>query len=562
MFLGIDVGGTHTDAVIIDQNGVVASAKVETCPENLIASIDAVLEKIFADGRDCAAIRRVNLSTTLTTNAIIEDKLEKVGILATAGPGLIAATFNYDLGEHFHLLPGVIDHRGSRQQDLDKNLVRKTITDLEEKGVKVFAVACKFSSRNPEFEEFLAEQAAPIADFVTIGHQVSGQLNFPRRLATAYYNAAVWRRYINFTNAVSTSFAKFKLKAPLNILKADGGTIDFTNSRSKPVETILSGPAASVMGISALTSINEDAIILDIGGTTTDIAIFAQGTPLLDKEGAAFANRKTSIRAIKTASIGIGGDSLVTINPAGGISVGPQRAGAPLAFSGPAATLIDLCNVKGLCNLGDRDRSYSGCKLLAEKLSLDIAELADTALQIALQTIQEKSFELLDKINQKPVYTVAEIIHGQKIVPQKLFVMGAPAQVLAPELAEIFQLETVVPENFAVANAVGAALTRPTMAAELFADTGKKRVFIPALDYKKEIDRNYSLAQAREDLIDALTEYLKVNHYIDQAVPEIEVISAEEFNMVGDYAIDSKSIRINCQIKPSLETDYLQGVKI
>ena len=237
MLLGIDVGGTHTDAVIIDQSGVVASAKVETCPENLIVSIDAVLEKIFADGRDCAAIRRVNLSTTLTTNAIIEEKLEEVGILATAGPGLMPATFNYDLGKHFHLLQGVIDHRGSRQQSLDQDSIRKIIDELKNKGVKVFAVTSKFSSRNPEFEEFLAEQVAPIADFVTIGHQVSGQLNFPRRLATAYYNAAVWRRYINFTDSVSASFTKFNLKAPLNILKADGGTIDLPThvaNRLKP----------------------------------------------------------------------------------------------------------------------------------------------------------------------------------------------------------------------------------------------------------------------------------------------------------------------------------------
>ena len=561
MLLGIDVGGTHTDAVIIGKNGVVTSAKVETCQEHLISSINAVLQKIFATGLD-RSICRINLSTTLTTNAIIEEKLEEVGILATSGPGLLPETFNFDLGEHFHLLHGAIDHRGNRQQELDEAEVQKTIREITEKGVKVFAVAGKFSSRNPEFEETLAAQAAKVADFVTIGHQVSGQLNFPRRLATAYYNAAVWRRYTNFTDAIAASFAKFNLKAPLNILKADGGTIDFENSRSRPVETILSGPAASVMGIIALSAISEDAIILDIGGTTTDIAIFAQGTPLLDKNGASFANRKTSIRAIKTASIGIGGDSLIAINNNGEISVGPQRQGAPLAFSGSAPTLIDACNVKGLCSLGDPEKSLFGCARLAEKIPLETSQLADIALKTALKTIHDKSLQLLDEINQKPVYTVAEIIHSKKIVPQKLFIMGAPAKVLAPDLEEIFTLETVVPENFAVANAVGAALTRPTMAAELFADTGKKQMFIPTLSYKKEIDRSYSITQAKEDLICVLTEYLKENHYINKTVPEIEIVTAEEFNMVDDYSIGSKSIRISCQIKPSLETDYLQGEKI
>ncbi|RLB69119.1 MAG: hydantoinase/oxoprolinase family protein, partial [Deltaproteobacteria bacterium] len=126
MLLGIDVGGTHTDAVIIDKNGVIASAKVESCQENLIASIDAVLQEIFATGLD-RSIRRVNLSTTLTTNAIIEEKLEEVGILTTSGPGLIPATFNFDLGKHFHLLRGAIDHRGSKQQELDEAEVREAI---------------------------------------------------------------------------------------------------------------------------------------------------------------------------------------------------------------------------------------------------------------------------------------------------------------------------------------------------------------------------------------------------------------------------------------------------
>ncbi|MCK5680605.1 hydantoinase/oxoprolinase family protein, partial [bacterium] len=350
---------------------------------------------------------------------------------------------------------------------------------------------------------------------------------------------------------------KFNLNAPLNILKADGGTIAFTTSRTNPVQTILSGPAASVMGIIALSSISEDAIILDIGGTTTDIAIFAAGAPLLEKDGASFASRATSIRAIKTCSIGIGGDSLIAINKEGEITVGPQRQGPPMALAGDAPTLIDACNIVGLSTLGDREKSFAGFAHLAEKSPLEAEQLAQRALEIALKTIHDQSSQLLDEINQKPAYTVAEIIHGEKIVPQKLFVMGGPALVLAPELEKSFNLETVVPENFAIANAVGAALTKPTMEAELFADTGKKRMFIPSLDFKKEIDSSYSLAEAKEDGILALTEYLKKNHFSSDETPEIEVVTAEEFNMVDDYAIGSKSIRVCCQLKPGLENNYL-----
>ncbi len=555
MLLGIDVGGTHTDAVIIDRGKIVAQAKVETCQDNLIVSLDKVLDEILKPELN-KSIDRINLSTTLTTNAIIEDKLEEVGILAVSGPGLAPDTFNHNLGNHFYLLDGAIDHRGSRQQDLDEAELQKAVDRLDKEGVKVFAVAGKFSSRNPEFEDILAERAAPYADFVSIGHKISGQLNFPRRLATAYYNAAVWRRYNNFADAVTTSLEKFSLKAPLNILKADGGTIDFKSSRTSPVQTILSGPAASVMGIIALCTIHEDAVILDIGGTTTDIAIFAKGAPLLEKEGAGFAGRATSIRAIKTCSIGIGGDSLITINADGAIKVGPHRQGPPMAFTGKAPTLLDACNVKGLCALGDKEKSFSGLAELAAQSSLSTVELAGRILDLALENIHDKSMQMLDEINQKPAYTVAEIIHSQPIKPKKLFIMGGPARVLAPELEKIFDLETVVPENFAVANAVGAALTRPTMEIDLFADTGKQRMLIPALDFRKEINSSYSLEEAQTDIINTLKNSFQNQHFADDMLPEIEIISAEEFNMVDDYSISSKSIRVSCQLKPGLVTDY------
>ena len=559
MLLGIDVGGTHTDAVIIDRCGVVVSAKVETCQENLIASLDAVLEKVLKSGLD-RSISRINLSTTLTTNAIIEGKLEEVGILAVSGPGLAPETFNHGLGDHFHLLQGAIDHRGSRQHNLDENAVNEAVAELKENGLKVFAVAGKFSSRNPEFEEILADRIKPDADFISIGHQVSGRLNFPRRLATAYYNAAIWRRYNNFADAIAASFAKFNLQAPLNILKADGGTINFENARTNPVQTILSGPAASVMGIIALSSINEDAVILDIGGTTTDIAIFAGGAPLLERDGACFANRTTSIRAIKTCSIGVGGDSLIAIEKTGKIKVGPQREGPPMAYSGTLPTLIDACNIIGLCALGDKEKSLSGFADLAKQSTFNATQLAEQAVATALESISRESARILNEINQKPAYTVAEIMHSHQIEPKKLFIMGGPAEVLAPELEKIFNLEAVVPQNFAVANAVGAALTRPTMALELFADTGKKRMFIPSLDCKKEIDTTYSLAQAKQDSINALHDYLAANRLASGTEPEIEITSAEEFNMVDDYAIDSKSIRVSCQLKPGLETGYLKGI--
>jgi len=558
MLLGIDVGGTHTDAVIIDRGEVSATAKVETDQHNLIASIDAVLEKILSAKPD-QPISKINLSTTLTTNSIVEKKLEEVGVLAVSGPGLAASSFSHDLGEHFHLIEGSIDHRGSLQQPLNAAAAKDAAADCKRNKLKVFAVVSKFSPRNPEIEQALAELVSDQSDFTTIGHRISGRLNFPRRLATAYYNAAVWRRYNNFADAITQSIKKHKLDAPLNILKADGGTIDFENSRKNPIQTILSGPAASVMGIIALSSITEDAIILDIGGTTTDIAIFADGAPLLEKEGVSFGGRATSVRAIDTHSIGIGGDSTITISPEGNLMVGPQRQGPPLALDGHKPTLIDACNVKGLCRLGNCDNSFAGLQELAEKNHLTVVELADNAIGLALTTIRDEAVKLLETINQRPVYTVEEVVHGEKINPQKLYVMGGPAAILAPLLGKIFDLETEVPENYAVANAIGAALTKMTMEVELFADTGKKTMLIPNLDIRRKVSSSYSLNNARQDGISELVKFLRENGHPEIADQDVSVVEAEAFNMVDDYAVGSKTIRVSCQIRPGLEEEIKIG---
>ncbi|MCD6534295.1 MAG: hydantoinase/oxoprolinase family protein [Deltaproteobacteria bacterium] len=558
MLLGIDVGGTHTDAVIIDRGEVSATAKVETDQHNLIASIDAVLEKILSAKPD-QPISKINLSTTLTTNSIVEKKLEEVGVLAVSGPGLAASSFSHDLGEHFHLIEGSIDHRGSLQQPLNAAAAKDAAADCKRNKLKVFAVVSKFSPRNPEIEQALAELVSDQSDFTTIGHRISGRLNFPRRLATAYYNAAVWRRYNNFADAITQSIKKHKLDAPLNILKADGGTIDFENSRKNPIQTILSGPAASVMGIIALSSITEDAIILDIGGTTTDIAIFADGAPLLEKEGVSFGGRATSVRAIDTHSIGIGGDSTITISPEGNLMVGPQRQGPPLALDGHKPTLIDACNVKGLCRLGNCDNSFAGLQELAEKNHLTVVELADNAIGLALTTIRDEAVKLLETINQRPVYTVEEVVHGEKINPQKLYVMGGPAAILAPLLGKIFDLETEVPENYAVANAIGAALTKMTMEVELFADTGKKTMLIPNLDIRQKVSSSYSLNDARQDGISELVKFLRENGHPEIADQDVSVVEAEAFNMVDDYAVGSKTIRVSCQIRPGLEEEIKIG---
>ena len=202
MRIGIDIGGTHTDGVLIDGTRLVAAAKTPTDHENLLESISRVLHLILA-GQDPGGVRTLNLSTTLSTNAIVTGRTEPVGMLVVGGPGIAPET--YRIGDHFHVIPGSLDHLGTETSALDEEQLEEAIASCRAQGVKCFSVAAKFSPRNPAHENRIQEQLAERADFVSTGHLISGQLNFGRRIHTTYYNSAVWRTFRTFSAALDAS---------------------------------------------------------------------------------------------------------------------------------------------------------------------------------------------------------------------------------------------------------------------------------------------------------------------------------------------------------------------
>jgi len=556
MLLGIDVGGTHTDAVVINQQGLVATAKVVTNHDNLLHSVREALEKVLRDVSP-RQIRTINLSTTLTTNAIVEQKLEPVGMFVAAGPGIDPR--QYKIGDYFFPCRGSIDHRGVERSPLVDDEIEKHLQECQEAGIRCYAAVSKFSPRNPLHEKIIQQKLQPQADFITVGHQLSGRLNFPRRIATAYYNSAIRPPFNRFADAIESSTEKLGIQAPINILKADGGTMPFAVSRKVPVQSILSGPAASVMGIVALCDIVDDAVILDIGGTTTDIAVFAAGSPLLQKEGIALGGHATLVQAIITRSIGIGGDSLVQIKQ-GKLMVGPQRHGPAMAFGGAKPTLIDACNVQGLSTAGNKQASMEGMTELAKSLDIPLPALAGQVIDLAVSSIMEATRELIREINDRPVYTVHEMLAGRKLSPEKLYVMGGPAAALADTLAKGFTMPATVPHDYAIANAIGAALTRSTMELELFADTEKKTLMIPELDIAEEIPFQYSLEDAVSRGRASLADYLKFHGHQEINEDDIETIEADVFNMINNYFTVGRNIRVSCQLKPGIDRTYRQGL--
>jgi N-methylhydantoinase A/oxoprolinase/acetone carboxylase beta subunit len=562
MRIGIDIGGTHTDSVLINGTRLIAAAKAPTNHENLLESINQVLHTILA-GQDAARVEILNLSTTLSTNAIVTGKTDAVGVLVAAGPGIAPET--YRIGDYFHVIPGSLDHLGTETAPLDEAALEDAIDSCLGQGVKCFAVAAKFSPRNPVSENQMRQHLGERADFISSGHLVSGQLNFGRRIHTAYYNSAVWKTFRSFSSALTASLRGFALQsAEINILKADGGTMPLARALEAPVQSIFSGPAASVMGILATTQTGSDLIMLDIGGTTTDIALFASGQPLLEREGIAINNHPTLVRAIQVESIGIGGDSLISIGQTG-VRTGPHRLGPCLANGGPAATLMDAFNVLDLAQLGDVTCSRDGLESLAAGHAMSSRQLAAEAVDFAVNAIATKIEDLIALVNSKPVYTIHEMLEEREISPQKIIVIGGPAPVFHQLLQARLGMDVVIPPLHGVANAIGAALTRTTSHLTLTADTAKGKVSAPMLGIFRSIPRGYTLDTAVEEARNLLATDLE-QAGVPIPAEEIQITQADSFNMVEGSYTSGRNIRVVAQVQPAviarLDTDSAVDVRI
>ena len=285
MIIGLDVGGTHTDVVLLGQEGLLRQVKVPTQSSDLFTTVLTGLKKI-TEGIDLTKINRAVLSTTLATNQIVQNKIPAVGMIVSAGPGMDPALFR--TGEHYFTVGGGIDHRGREIASVDTDQVNAAADALQKAGIKYLGVVSKFSTRNPTHELAIADLVGSRFEKVFMGHQISGSLNFPRRIATTFLNAAIYPIHKEFFEAVVRSLSEKGLSVPIRILKPDGGNMRFESSIDHPAQTILSGPAASVMGSVAFAPRDEECLVLDIGGTTTDMAVLVNGVPLLDPMGISY----------------------------------------------------------------------------------------------------------------------------------------------------------------------------------------------------------------------------------------------------------------------------------
>ncbi|MBN2325128.1 MAG: hydantoinase/oxoprolinase family protein [Spirochaetes bacterium] len=556
MIAGIDIGGTHTDAVLVDNGRIVAKSKIPTLHEDLVKTVQRSLTNL-TEKKKAGGVTRITLSTTLATNALVEGALETAGVLVCSGPGI--DPLKYSIGPAFHLVGGSVDHRGRETEPVDTRELDRAASECREKGVRVFACVAKFSPRNPAHELLLSRRLAPHADFITEGHRLSGMPGFGRRIATAYYNAAVWRLFNRFADAASSTAAALGIGPDIHILKADGGTMPLSESRILPVLSILSGPAASIMGIQALFPVNRDAVCIDIGGTTSDIFFLADGVPLFERGGIALDGRNTLVPSLFSKSIGVGGDSHVRME-SGRVTVGPRRLGPAMATGDKAPTLTDALNVSGRAAYGDVSRSQGGIGLLAKQHGADPGRLADEAVSFAANAVAREVERLVAAINERPVYTVRELLHERRLVPERLLLMGGPADCLAKPLGAALGIEAGIPEHFDVANAIGAALTKPTRCIELFADTAIGIMSVPALGVRKAVPAGYTESDAERDAARLLLDRLKTQG-VGLGGVEVETTYKSTFSMVEGFSTVGRNIRIRCQVKPGLLYDLVENKK-
>ena len=338
LLLGVDTGGTYTDAVLLrDEEAVIASAKALTTRADLAEGVGAAVAAVLEAAKVAPGeIGLAALSTTLATNALVEGQGGRVALIYIGfrardleAHGLAEAL----KGDPHLVLAGGHDHAGAEVAPLDEAALR-VFLEAHRDAVSGYAVAGQFATRNPAHERRAAELVAEITGRpVSASHQLSARLNGPKRALTAVLNARLIGMIDRLIGRAETRLRELGIAAPLMVVRGDGALISAAEARARPIETILSGPAASLVGARWMTGADR-ALVSDIGGTTTDVGLLRDGRPAIDPAGARVGAYRTMVEAVAMRTTGLGGDSEVHFlseGLAGGVTLGPRRV-VPVAL--------------------------------------------------------------------------------------------------------------------------------------------------------------------------------------------------------------------------------------
>jgi len=560
--LGIDTGGTYTDGVLLDLNTrkVIATTKALTTHHDLTVCILEALDALLPHASE--KIHLVSISSTLATNAIAEGKFQPIALfLLGYDPEIIN---KFDMGNRFatssyFFIEGGHTLRGEEQMPLDLNTLAQKVKEVQSE-VDAIAVSGYFSPRNHAHEIRSSELIHELTDKPVVqGHQLSNQLDSICRATTATLNASLLGISQAFFVAMRSALDQRGINAPLMVMRGDGALMNIETAALRPIDTIHSGPASSAIGGQFLANAQK-ALVIDIGGTTTDIAIIDHGRVAILEEGTTVGEHKTSIQSANVRSFALGGDSLLTLEPGKYLKIGPSRV-VPIAYLAskhphileelqhlaiqstdsrvkskqleywflmrePRRTLsnpklhkvIDLLREKPLSLQTILDKmeckhihhfdgdilineGYVGRSALTPTDLLHISGeyapwnveaaqiIAQLSAGIAGWTVDQLARKVKSDIAETIVSEVISFITGQSLQRSEGFFtpdnlgwwlyeehlnpshpylgcnislkmpiigMGAPANIYLPRVAEILNTELILPENFQVANAIGA----------------------------------------------------------------------------------------------------------
>ena len=470
MRIGIDVGGTNTDAVVMDGVNVVATTKTPTT-ENITDGIVSALRTVVKSSNlDVESIDGVMIGTTHFTNAMVERRrLEPTACIRLGLPATVCLPPLVDwpddlaqvLGNHTYLAHGGHEFDGREISAFDADEVRNIAENIQSKGINAIAISSVFSPVNSEFESKTSEivrETLPDAN-ITLSSTI-GRIGLLERENAAVMNACLRKLAVATVSGFKEALSEMNISAPFFISQNDGTLMNADFAAEYPVLTFASGPTNSMRGAAFLSNL-KDAIVVDVGGTTTDVGVLQQGFPRVAATAVSIGGVRTNFRMPDTLSIGLGGGSIIQENP---IKVGPQSVGFELTqkaqvFGGSVLTATDIAVAGGLASVGNQDYVSNIDSPLIERVTKEFQEMVSVAV---------------DRMKTSASLVPAVIVGGGSILIQDE-IEGTS--------------EIVKPDHYSVANAIGAAI------AQVGGETD--RVFSLA-----EMSRDEALAEAKTEATD------------------------------------------------------------
>jgi len=443
MRIGVDVGGTNTDAVLMDGRTVLAEFKTPTTPDvtsGILAGLDG-LARLHAF--QPSEITAVMIGTTHFTNAVVENRrliptaAIRLGLPATAALPPVTdwpASLRQLLGTNVYLCHGGYEFDGREISPFDEAEVRHAAEDIAAKGIHTVAISAVFSPVNADMEERAAavvREVIPEAA-LSLSHEI-GRVGLLERENATILNACLRDLAARITEALESAVRESGIEAPLFISQNDGTLMSVDYCRQYPVATFASGPTNSMRGAAFLSG-ETDCVVVDVGGTTSDVGALQHGFPREASVAVEVGGVRTNFRMPDVLSVGLGGGSLV-LGEAADLSIGPQSVGYEITekarvFGGDTLTATDLAVAAGMCAVGDPKR---------------VQDLDPGLVAAGVERMQEQVAELVDRVKTS-AYPVPVVVVGGGSVLLRDRLEGAS--------------RVIKPDHFAVANAIGAAIAQ------------------------------------------------------------------------------------------------------